>query len=84
MASNSYIVSGFYDAGHPLLHADDKTLTPAREELAGLNAELAVSIAEQETAAAPLRRLEHVVAETDPSMEGLPGQARRSLQAYDA
>ena len=39
-------------------------LSPARDELARLNAELAAAVAEQEATAAPLRRLEHVVAET--------------------
>jgi hypothetical protein len=41
--------------------ADDKLLTPARAELARLNAELAAAVAEQETVATPLRRLENVV-----------------------
>ena len=46
------------------LYPADEPLTPAREELARLYSNLAAAIAKQEAVAAPLRRLEHVVAET--------------------
>ena len=49
-------IHAFYAANEPL--------SPARNELRRLNAELAAAIAEQEAVTTPLRRLEHVVAET--------------------